>query len=386
MATTPPTSQLANARPIAFLLDDTVSGLGPTQAVTLYIRPEDLTRQDPSRVTIVQTLNGGAWGDSYGPGIAVITIAGTTGWRATEGSTEDGEGRFLALRAQAFDQWHLRRAQARKASKDPNGVQLIFSDSLDNFVATVAPMSFTLRRSRSRPLLMQYQIQMSVLADGVGSLAGPLPPGATSKSVLASLGLESLDSSLAKIQSFAADAQNFIDRSILAPVKGFLSVTQAIYGRVMDTVGSIDAVTSSVVAVANTSAAAGANLFRTLAVVGGLPQFVEGELMRVGAAYANIFCVLNNALKVPDQFLDYSTLYGSSNCSSTAGGSPLSPFEKSNTFAAVSPLPTTAAISVSQDAQASLRALSSSDVALMPMDTPTIGMHALAIANGVHLS
>lgn len=385
MAATP-TSQQPADRPLTFILDDEVSGLGPTQPVTLYVRPTDLTRQDPSRINVVQTLNGGAWADDFGPGVAMITIAGNTGWRKAGANGDDGETRFKLLREQVFDQWHLRRAQAIASSKNPDDVKLIFSDSLDSYVATVAPMSFVLRRSRSQPLLMQYQIQMLMLADGVGNLAGPAaarptaPLSALSKAAAA---IASLKSSLDKIIAFANNAKNFIERSILGPVKGFLDTTQSIFNKVMETFGAIRGVVTSLVSVATSIAHAGSNIFRTLAAVSNIPLFVKNELMRVSAAYANIFCLMSNSLQAPDEFQDYSTLYGSSNCSSTSGGRPLSTFESSNTLEAVVPPPAKPAVSVSSTAQASLIAMSTADVPLAPPSTATVGVHAGAIAAGV---
>lgn len=387
MDTQPPASQAASDRPITFMLDDSVSGVGPSQAVTLYVRPEDLTHQQPSRVNVVQTLGGGAWADSFGPGVSTITISGHTGWRRGIGQERDGEERFLQLRSTVFDEWHLRRQRAVAASADPSQVKLIFSDALDSIVATVAPMQFVLRRSRSRPLLFQYQIQMAVLQLGTGGLTGPALPGALSakKSALAGLGLESLAASLAKIRAFANSVRAFIDQNLLAPVRAFLAVTQEIYSEVSNTIDAVIGIPASLLSVARTAALAGANLFRTFAAVAGLPYLVRGELMQVAAAYTNIVCLLRNALSVPDTYMDYSSIYGSSNCSSTAGGRPLSGYLGSNTFEAVSPAPTPPIVSVSSDSQAALRELSSSDVVLSPMTTSQAAQTAGRISAGIVL-
>lgn len=385
MDTQAPSSQVD--RPITFLLDDSVSGVGPSQAVTLYVRPEDLTHQQPSRVNVVQTLGSGAWADSFGPGVSTITISGHTGWRRGAGQDRDGEGRFQQLRATVFDEWHLRRERAVAASADPAQVKLIFSDALDSIVATVAPMQFVLRRSRSRPLLFQYQIQMAVLQLGTGGLMGPGLPGSlgATQSALAALGLESLGASLAKIRAFANSARSFIDQNLLAPVRSFLATTQAIYGEVSSTIDAVTGVPASLLAVARTSALAGANLFRTFAAVAGLPYLVRGELMQVASAYTNIVCLLRNALAAPDTYLDYSSIYGSSNCSSTAGGRPLSTYAGSNTMEAIVPAPKPPIVAVSADAQAALRELSASDVVLSPMSTTQAALSAGRISAGVVL-
>ena len=83
-------------------------GFGPDHVV-LSLRPEDLTRSEPSRLTATQTL-GGAWLDSFGPGIGEITLAGHTGWRG--GFLSSGEDAFYKLRNTVFANWHKQRKQA----------------------------------------------------------------------------------------------------------------------------------------------------------------------------------------------------------------------------------------------------------------------------------
>lgn len=134
------------------------------------IRPEELTRFEPSRLAVQQTL-GGAWIDGFDRGIITIKIQGHTGWR---GAAPVGAGSFTAtsgieqfnkLRANSFINWHAERARIVAGGGDPNQVELIFIDTLNGYTDLVAPKSFTLRRSKSRPLLMQYSIEMLVLQD-----------------------------------------------------------------------------------------------------------------------------------------------------------------------------------------------------------------------------
>ena len=73
----PPSTQKAFFKPIAFMLDP--GGSEDVEYVNLYIRPEDLTFSEPSRVITHQTF-GKAWADNFGPGLKRITIAGHTGW------------------------------------------------------------------------------------------------------------------------------------------------------------------------------------------------------------------------------------------------------------------------------------------------------------------
>jgi hypothetical protein len=157
----PPPLQIG--RPIGFA--------GTGGLYSLNIRPEELTRYEPSRLAVQQAL-GGAWIDGFDRGIVTIKIQGHTGWRGTTptavgGASNglSGEDQFAQLRATSFLTWHSRRAQIVAGGGDPNTVELIFIDTLNRMSDLVAPKSFTLRRSKSRPLLMMYTIEMLVLQD-----------------------------------------------------------------------------------------------------------------------------------------------------------------------------------------------------------------------------
>ena len=152
----PPPSQ--KNRPIAFRL----TGGGASVQANLALRPEELSRTEPSQLAVQNTL-GGAWADSWDRGISTIRLSGTTGWREVGGG--GGEAAFANLRSTAFQAWHDRRAALIAGGSDPNAVEMVLSDALDNFAVLVAPKVFTLRRSKQRPLLMMYVIELLVLAD-----------------------------------------------------------------------------------------------------------------------------------------------------------------------------------------------------------------------------
>lgn len=380
----PPTLQTPGERPISFLLDDSVSGSGPVEAMALYVRPEELTRQDPSRVNVTQTL-GGAWGDSFGPGVPMINISGTTGWRRDQAG-DDGAARMEALRDRVMNEWHARRSKAVKAGQDPSGVQLIFSDALDNFSVVVAPISIVLRRSRSRPLLCQYQIQMLVLQDAPGAPLRADEGVFPGSDVLRQLGLDSLADSIDKISGYARDVQNFVDRNVAGPVRAFMGTTEAVLRRVQTAVASIDGASSSLLNVAQMAARSGANMFHTFAAVAGIPSRIRGRLVQIATAYTNVFCVLRNALRSRRLYEDYGDVYGASNCSSTAGGRPLSPLRGDNTFQYVVPAPVAPIVSVSPAAQSALATMSGNDLLQAPLAVADLGQMAGAVASGVVLA
>lgn len=374
----PPATQKAGQRPISFLLD----GFGSPSFVDLVIRPEDLVRTDPSRLNVQQTL-GGAWADNFGPGISQITISGHTGWRRTEGNGEDGIGRFLTLKETVFTEWHQRRDSIAKSGLNPDGVRLVFSDALDDFAAVVAPMSFTLRRSRSRPLLAQYQLAMMVLGDA--EVIFGTPKGRSTvrdPDLLEQLGLESLSASVDRITAQLNNVHSFVDGTLAAPVRAFMAQTAKLYGSVRGLISAGSGIVGSVISIAQMTAQAGVNLFRTLAAIQSIPQTIKSSLMSMASAYSNIACVLNNAVRQQIHYQDYSDLYGASNCSSTAGGRPISSIGGENPFYKVVPTAGPSPVSVSQPAHAALTSMANTDTSLAPMSTANLGAAMSTIAGG----
>lgn len=378
MATSPPQSQKAEARPISFVLDDqSAPGAAPV-GLTLVVRPEDLTRTDPSRMNVQQTL-GGAWADNFGPGLSTISISGHTGWsrRIVGGNELDGGERFLQLREQVFTRWHEARRAAARDGTDPDLVRLIFADSLNQFAGIVAPISFTLRRSKSRPLLCQYQIALTVLSFDIDQnplahqstgLVGPIDNRALEQS-----GLDSLIASIDKITAYARDISTYIDRTFAAPVRAFMDQTARLYRHVNAAIVAVDDIAGSLISVARLTAQAGVNIFRTIKAIGSFPEQARARLMQVASAYSNIFCVLNNAVNQQEYYPDYNPLFGSANCSSTSGGSPLSPLSGVNPWFLYTPDNRALPVTVDTSAQTSLRMLASSDVVLAPMTGPALG-------------
>ena len=392
----PPSSQKAADRPISFVLDDQALGSAPV-SVDLVIRPEDLTRSDPSRISVQQTLGSSVWADNFGPGLPTISINGHTGWRRTEagaGNGGDGVERFQQLNEAVFKAWHERRRLAANAGMDPDRVKLIFADALDGFAGVVAPMTFTLRRSRSRPLLAQYQIAMTVVDQEIDqpyylSLAAGGQLGYLIRSdaqnapgVLQALGLESLTASVNSITAVLQSVQAVIDANLRAPVVAFMNQTARLYGAVRGAISAASNIAGSLINIAQTTAQAGANLFRTLAAVVGIPQIAKSLLMRVAGAYTNIFCVLRNAFRQQIFFRDYSDIYGASNCSSTAGGRPISSLAGENPFYRVVPTSQPLPLTATSQAQAGFLSLANSDPVLAPLSAMNIRGVLRAISGG----
>ncbi|SAK98626.1 hypothetical protein AWB80_07561 [Caballeronia pedi] len=375
-----PSSQKPDACPISFALFDFNASSKP-KVITLWVRPEDLTRTDPSRVTVQQTF-GGAFADNFGKGVAKINISGNTGW-AADTTGADGVQRFIDLKTLIFDGWHQAKANAYKSGKDPSKVQLAFVDTLNQFTSSVIPGEVTLRRSRSRPLLLQYQIPMTVTSDLLGAY---VTPSSSSGASSTAAGLSSILQSIADIGSFANGISSWINSTILAPIKGFLKTTQAIFSTVTTAIKSVTGIATSLMNVAKTVAQAGANLVRTAIAIISMPATIKAMFMGIASAFTNIFCVLKNAVNTTPMYQDYSAIYGSSNCSSTSGGRPLSAYASTNTFAAVAPLPVSTGVNVNASAQTSLNALAKTDPVLSPMSSSTLASHLNTINSGLTVS
>jgi len=405
MSVLPPTSQKAGDRPISFVLVDLSVSPAVTNTLEMIIRPEELTRTDVTRATIQQTL-GGAWADDFGPGLATINISGHTGWRGAQFSTSDGMDQFAKLKNQVFTEWHSRRNAAVKAGIDPAKVGLVFVDALDSTIDLVIPMSFTLRRSKSRPLLMQFNIAMTAIKGKITSASSSSASSALPGLSSALSGLTSMLKSIANIVSAAAAAVNFVKSAIVAPVTAFMNTTKVLFSAVSNLISSAESIPLTLLNTAKSMAQAGTSMFATIAAFPGNTSTQMAASMSVSAEYSNILCLLQNAVNQQTVYPDYTPLYGASNCSSTAGGSPESPYADTNPFYAVmgapqnapAPLasPSTApamappstpapVVSVSPLAQQSLAQINNADPVLAPIRSVTLGALAGNIAAGVSI-
>lgn len=382
LPTTAPTSQ--KYRPISFVLDDQATLRAPIW-VPLVIRPEDLTRTDPTRATVHQTLgqNMVGWVDSFGPGLPTINISGHTGWRAPAGQSDDGASQFATLRQSVFDEWHLARKLAVNFGLDPAMVKLLFVDELDAFAVEVAPMTFTLRRSKSRPLLMQYNIQMQVVSTSV-----EVPERSVESLGDIFEGMESLQDVIDTITGVVDSVVSAV-RSFIAPianaVRGFLNFTKAIFSAVSTVVGAVlggvRTIANDLIGIARDVASAGKNIFDTISMIASIPADVKHMFKQVAGAFRTAFCLFGNSFKAKGRtYPDYSDVYGSSNCSSTTGGRSPSPLISKNVFKDLRPTPSP--IIMSPDGMGSLKTLSSTDPVLEPMSTDELGRNMAAVTSG----
>lgn len=377
LGTAPPPSQKAGDRPISFVLE--VNGR-VASTVTLALRPEDFSRTDPSRVTVHHTL-AGAWADNFGPGLASIQISGTTGWRG--GADGDGETRWKALRDNVFAAWHQRRKDAIAAGRDPAMVKLIYADALNDFAAEVAPLNLSLRRSRSRPLLIQYSMALTVLDQNDDQIK--YLTGAAARGPLGADGgfFAGVMAALRTIRAAIRTATQWVQANIVRPVAQFLALANGIFAEVIGITRDVTNLTASALAVPTMLAQTGLNAFRTMGAVAGLPAQVRAQYMQVSGAFASTLCFLLAGRSRRRAYPDYAALYGASGCSSISGGRPVSPLAGTNAWTALPSPPGVPGLAVSPAAQASMRTVATSDPVLRPQPVPALATHLGTIATGI---
>lgn len=388
---TPPTDQRAGVRPISFLLDNSGSLGSP---VTLKIRPEDLTRTEPSRSTVHQTLGRDTigWVDHFGEGLPSVTIAGHTGWRPTGVSAVDGVQAFEQLHDLVMRQYHDAKQGAIDRGSDPAAVKLLFVDMLNGTTWSVAPMSFVLKRSKSRPLLMQYNITMQAVSTAIDNPLMVLPFGGDIASGLGALGgiLGTIEGYASSIIGTVGAAVAFVDRGltyVANTVSRFTTTANRVLFTVNDIVGSVaggfTSLSNKAIAIATDIASVGRNVFRTLSGIQGLPASIRADLSRIASAYNEVVCIFSNSLRPRQTYENYEGLYGASNCSSTTGGRPASSYSGQNAFALIQP--SQDPITINSSAQSSIVVLKRADPVLSPMLFPEMSRHLDEIAGGIVL-
>lgn len=386
----PPTDQRAGTRPISFLLEDAGS---LSQPVTLAVRPEDLTRTESTRATVHQTLGRepSGWVDFFGEGLPSVTIAGHTGWRASAGGAGlDGFGSFEALNQLVQHDFAAAKQNAINRGADPGSVKLIFVDMLDNFVWSVTPQQFVLRRSKSRPLLYQYNIALQAISTRIDNPLMVVP-------FLGSItgGLDALGRVIAGIEGFASSIIGMVNRAVSFVDSGLMYVSGIVHrftteaNRVLGAVnGVVGSVTGGFTRLANRAieiaydlASVGRNTFRTLSNIRNLPSDLRTELGRVSSAFNEVACIFKNSLRPRKTYDNYDGLYGASNCSSTTGGRPASQYASSNPFSLLQP--ERDPVTLSSAAQSSMVVMKRSDPVLAPMTLPEMARHLELITDGV---
>lgn len=387
--TTPPTDQRAKVKPISFVLN---RGFQFDDPVTLTIRPEDMTRNEPSRVSVHQTLGRdvSGWADDFGEGLGSVTIAGHSGWGA--GGRADGAVAFERLNQLVVHDYHKARQDAIDYGVDPSSVKLIFIDVLDGFAWNVSPTQFVLRRSKSRPLLFQYNISLQAISTSAENIVPVIPFFGNTTT-----GLRALNSTIAKLRSFVNQIKRMVASAVgyvnvaLAPiaqtVKEFVGLSTDVFQTVSDGVASIEggsaATRNNAISIATDMSRIGANIFKTFSAISNLPSSLKADLGQVGSAFNEAYCIFKNSLRPAKFYEDYTGLYGASNCSSTTGGNPASIYADKNSFDLMQA--GRSSVPMSSSSFSSMSSLVRVDPVLAPMPIAEMNRHLTAVNSGIGL-
>ena len=373
-------------RPISFLLFDHAERTPLVAYQDLIIRPEELTRSEPNRANITQTL-GGAWLDDFGAGISTINIAGHTGWRGS--INWDGAEIFQMLRDTVFTEWNKRRSNRPSQSSPPDDVELIFADQLNQQAMVVAVTNFQLRRHRSRPLLSQYSIQMAVLselhASDYAQEQDSLVDAITAPN-RAELAKNNLDAVIARQQGIM-DKLGAVGmaRELESATGDFLSKTNDMLASVRnyasDFKSGFDSVAGPLVATSVQVLEAGKNIYQMLAMPSNVAAYVKATFQQIAGNLDDALCTIKNGFRRLLDLPDFSDLYGASTCSSTGGGRPTSPWAQLNPFEELYPTVVTPASTISAPC-ANAIAASMGDGLLSTATTATLTSNLRLITGG----
>lgn len=121
------------------------------ESYSFILNPEEYSQSEPNRLTVTQT-KGGLFVDEFGAGVKDISFSGTTGFSS-------GFAKFKELRDLILKSYELRSGEYISTA------ELFFYNYTDEQYFKVAVESFTLRRSKNRPLLYQYEVKLICLSD-----------------------------------------------------------------------------------------------------------------------------------------------------------------------------------------------------------------------------
>lgn len=144
------------------------------------INPEEFSVNYHHRVQVVQTL-GDPFIDEFGIGVPTLNMKGTTGWRTRPNIQNiDGHEAFKKLRRDFINKYFELRLDRHNNNQDPDDIMLVVVNSVDDLAYQVVPVDFRLLRSKSRPLLYQYDLAFKVVLD-LSDLSKAQAPNNTNK-------------------------------------------------------------------------------------------------------------------------------------------------------------------------------------------------------------
>jgi phage baseplate assembly protein W/LysM repeat protein len=278
---------------------------------TFPINPEEFNFSRPERVRVVQTL-GFPFVDEYGLGLPTINMRGTTGWHLRSSIGMDGYEAYKALRQDIHDRFYTLRAEKLELGIDPDTIQLRLYNNVDDSAFIVVPTEFRLLRSKSRPLLYQYDLNFIVIRDLTKYWRDTSEADTLVDWLKALLDgrIDILDEAINALYEIAPGLKNLVDAT-----KKFIQTARAVL--------TIAGRTSAIVAKALRDIAQfgddALNLVRdSQAFINDLGLPIVNAVNTLITVYNEIKCYLSKGIK--EHWLpDFSGIYGTTDCAATRG-------------------------------------------------------------------
>jgi len=203
----------------------------------------------------------------------------------------------------------------------------------------------------------------------------------------AALGVASLGDSIGLINGLAPQLAQFFDAAVVAPFQSAFAVASTAVNSVISAIGvgaqGLGAVPAPLLAVAIDIALSNRNALFNYGALSTLATLGFFQAAQLALAFENIYCVLLNAIQELLDYPNYADLYGSSVCSSTSGGSPLSTLRGENAWSLVFPIPVPPLVAVTPDAQSAMARFKSIDPVLAPISLSEMQSRLASIGTGV---
>ena len=300
---------------------------GTTSEYVFPVNPEDFDYNRPERVRVTQTL-GDPFIDDFGIGMPTLNVKGTTGWRTRPGiNGKDGHGAFRELHRDFFDRFFKLREDQISAGGDPDQIKLWVVNNVDQMSFAVVPTDFKLLRSKSRPLLYQYDLSFTVVKDLTQlqstSYTDPLSVETNWQDAFRERH-PYLSNSIDVAQSLIDSVENGyrIIHRVLTPVFEAASVFIGGLGAVLDVMDlGANHVASIINGVANKLDTALNAVRNTQEFINDLPLEIMLAINHLQSSIHEIECYLSKGAQ--DSWLpDFSPIEGVSDCATTRGINP----------------------------------------------------------------
>jgi len=322
-------------------------------AHVLNINPETITYDSPSR-TLVHRTEGGIYADDYGLGITTLSLSGITGWHAKrdiDGKYRDGFQAYKRIYKDIYLQFKKLSEEAKKSGKvakgfKVNGAHIKIVDELnDKTIRCIfGKRGYTLNRSKTRPLLFQYDMDLVIIWDADWEDTDRPKEYSTTLSEEQTAALTNrLDKTKQTIAQLQAQQKPFLSRhpkfaafvnkldSLTTMAQNVVTSANKKISTANNVVGMVGA---RIGAIADTMERMGSLIYKAQSFVGNLEAQTVGQVNRIIEEYNAIRCAVG-ALSFSDFMPNIKLMDGNMGCSSTLGVGSSKYSTLSNTFSTI---------------------------------------------------